>query len=182
MAVTDSKNPDGERGQSLVAVGRVVAAHGLKGELKAVPLSDSPERLKEIRSVFVSKDGSDEVSRFEIASVRDGGGMWLVKLNGVDDRNGAESLRGAWLSIPQSERRVPPEGAYYPDQLAGMRVETDTGEAVGTVSGVLRAGGRNLLAVDREGSEILIPMVKELIKRVDLDSGKVVIDSIEGLF
>jgi ribosomal 30S subunit maturation factor RimM len=47
---------------------------------------------------------------------------------------------------------------------------------------VLRAGGRDLLAVDREGSEILIPMVRELIKAVDLESGKVVIESLEGLF
>jgi 16S rRNA processing protein RimM len=169
-------------GESLVAVGRVIAAHGLRGEVKAVPLSDSPERLKEIRSIFVLKDGPGGAERFEIASVRESGRMWLVKLNGVDDRTGAESLRGAWLSVPLSERRIPPEGAYYSDQLAGMRVETDTGVAVGTVSDVLRAGGRDLLAVDREGREILIPMVKELIKRVDLDSGKVVIDSIEGLF
>jgi len=182
LGFTDIKNSADEGGESLVAVGRIVAAHGLKGEVKAVALTDSPERLREIRSVFVSREGSAGAELVKIASVRENGRQWLVKLDGVDDRTGAEALRGAWLSIPGSDRRNPPEGAYYPDQLAGLRVETETGEAVGTVSDVLRTGAQDLLAVDREGREILIPMVKALIKRVDLDSGKVVIDSIEGLF
>jgi 16S rRNA processing protein RimM len=182
--LTDSDIDKGEieGRESLVAVGRIAAAHGLKGEVKAVPLTDAPERFLEIQSVFVTSDGAGETRRYEVESVREGGRHFLVKLAGVDDRNSAESLRGAWLGIPQSERRAPPDGAFYPDQLSGLNVETETGEAVGTVIDVLRTGAQDLLSIDREGREILIPMVKELILRVDLDSRKVVIASIEGLF
>jgi 16S rRNA processing protein RimM len=182
LASSDIIKEKREGEESLVAVGRIVAAHGLKGEIKAVPLTDSPERIFELRSVFVSRDGAGGADRHEIESVRESGRHLLIKLSGVDDRNRAESLRGAWLNIPESERRAPADNAFYPDQLAGLRVETASGEAVGTVTDVLRTRAHDLLAVDREGTEILIPMVKALIRRVDLDSGKVVIDSVEGLF
>ena len=165
-----------------MGVGRIVAAHGLRGEVKAVPLTDSPERLFELRSVFVSREGSGGADRYEIESVREGGRHVLIKLRGIDDRSSAESLRGAWLNIPQSERLTPAGNAYYADQLRGLKVETGTGEAVGTVTDVLHTRAQDLLAVDREGREILIPMVKALIRRVDLDSGKVVIESVEGLY
>jgi len=165
-----------------VAVGRIVAAHGLKGEVKAVRLTDSEDRIRGLRSILVSMDGTAGAERHEIENIRESGRHFLIKLSGVDDRNRAESLKGAWLNIPQSERRTPGSDAYYPDQLTGLRVETSSGEAVGTVTGVLHTGAQDLLAVDRGGREVLIPMVGALIRRVDLDSGKIVIDSIEGLF
>jgi len=75
-----------------------------------------------------------------------------------------------------------PDDAFYPDQLIGLRAETPDGSRIGTVTGVLPYPAQNLLSIDRDGREVLIPMVKEIIKKVDIPSGKVVIDSIEGLF
>jgi 16S rRNA processing protein RimM len=179
---SDEKKGGGKGDETLVAVGRIVAAHGLRGELKVFPLTDSPERLPRMRSVFVYGEEPGASESFEIESVRTGGDHVLVKLRGVDGRNAAESMRGRWLGIPQSERRSPPDNAFYPDQLIGLRAETADGVPIGTVTGVLPYPAQALLSVDRNGSEVLIPMVKEIIKKVDIPSGIVVIDSIEGLF
>ena len=177
-----NKKDKGEGNESLVAVGRVGAAHGLCGEVKAIPLTDSPERMFESRSFFIFGDGPGAAESYGVESVRKGGRQVLIKLRGVDDRNAAESLRGRWIGIPQSERRPPPDNAFYPDQLIGLRAETSDGKLIGTVTGVLTYPAQNLLSVDRDGKEVLIPMVKEFIKKVDIPAGKVIIDSVEGLF
>jgi 16S rRNA processing protein RimM len=93
LASSDIIKEKREGEESLVAVGRIVAAHGLKGEIKAVPLTDSPERIFELRSVFVSRDGAGGADRHEIESVRESGRHLLIKLSGVDDRNRAEFIR-----------------------------------------------------------------------------------------
>jgi 16S rRNA processing protein RimM len=180
--LTDSDSKNGKGDEALVAVGRIVAAHGLRGELKAVPLTDWPERISQIPSLFVYGDGPKPAESHEIESVRPADRQVLIKLRGVDDRNAAESLKGLWLGIPQSKRKPLPENAYYPDQLIGLHAETPEGDRIGIVTAVLPYPAQDLLSVDREGREILIPMVKEFIKKVDLPSGKVVIDSVEGLY
>jgi len=168
--------------EALAAVGRIVAAHGLRGEVKAILLTDSPERISEIPRVFVYGEGSEAAESYEIEAVRPADRQVLIKLRGVDDRNAAESLRGRFLGIPQSKRKPLPDDAYYPDQLVGLRVETSDGNRIGTVTAVLPYPAQNLLSVDRDGREVLIPMVKEFVKKVDIPSGKVVIESVEGLF
>jgi 16S rRNA processing protein RimM len=175
---TDKSN--GEKG--LAAVGRIVAAHGLHGELKVALLTDSPERFRVMRTLFVFGGGSEETEPHQIESLRRMDRQILIKLRGVDDRNAAESLKGRFLGIPQDQRKPLPDDSFYPDQLIGLSAETEKGIRIGTVKDVLAYPAQNLLAVDCDGREVLIPMVKEIIKKVDLTSGKVVIDSIEGLF
>jgi 16S rRNA processing protein RimM len=165
-----------------VAVGRVRGAHGIRGEIKAIPLTDWPERIHEIRSVFLSGDAEEQGMWFEIERVRGSRKQILLKLRGVDDRNKAESFKSFWLQIPQAECKPLPENEYYIFDLKGLLVETAEGEAIGTVTDVLKLPIQDVLVVDRNGKEVLIPMVKDFIKRVDIPSGKVVIDFIEGLF
>jgi 16S rRNA processing protein RimM len=180
---SEKKHRDAEgKGEPPVAVGRVVGAHGLRGEVKTVPLNDRPERILEIRSVFLSGEAEILGERFDVEHARRADKLVLLKFRGVDDRNRAETLKGYWLNDPNGEVKPLAENEYYIFDLKGLLAETAEGRAIGRVVDVLKLPAQDALVVDRNGEEILIPMVKELVKRVDVPAGKVVIDFIEGLY
>jgi 16S rRNA processing protein RimM len=104
-----------------------------------------------------------------------------LKLKGVDDRTAAERVSGRWIRIPRSECGSLPAGSFYFFELVGLRVVTPDGEAIGTVREVLRAPAQDLLVIDRNGGEVLVPMVREWVRSVDPEAGVVTVESIEGL-
>jgi len=162
-------------------VGRISGAHGIRGELNAISLTDQPERFRTLRTVFLAEGDSDPGERYEVEGVRFSGKYALLKLKGLDDRTAAESVGGRWIRIPQSECGPLPAGSYYFFELIGLTVVTIDGETIGTVREVLRAPGQDLLVIDREGGEVLVPMVKEWIRSVTPKAGTVTVESIEGL-
>jgi 16S rRNA processing protein RimM len=105
----------------------------------------------------------------------------LVKLRGIEDRSQAESLTGHDLRIRRSECATLPENAYFIFELKGLAVETVEGEKIGTVADVLRLPAQDMLVVRRKREEILIPMVKKFVRKIDIPSGKIMVESIEGL-
>jgi 16S rRNA processing protein RimM len=163
-----------------VRVGRVIGAHGLKGELSVLPLTDWPERFMEIRKVHASSGGAAGAWK-RIEKARLANDRVLVKFEGIDDRTAAEALRGFMLSIPRAECKPLPDGTYFIFDLIGLSAETETGERLGIVKDVMRLPGQNLLVVDRDGREILIPMTRSLVKSVSPEDRKVVIEAVEGL-
>jgi 16S rRNA processing protein RimM len=166
---------------TLVAVGRVIGAHGLKGELKVVPLTDWPDRIGEIRSVYLSAGRGETGGLFEIEKVRGTPKVLFVKLHGIEDRKQAESLTGHDLRIRRSECAALPENAYYIFELKGLAVETADGGKIGTVVDILRLPAQDMLVVRRKREEILIPMVKKFVRKIDIPSGKITVEYIEGL-
>jgi 16S rRNA processing protein RimM len=90
-------------------------------------------------------------------------------------------VAGCWIRIRRSQCRSLPAGSYYLFELIGLKVVTAAGETVGTVREVLKAPGQDILVIDREGEEVLVPMVKEWIRSVDPRAGIVTVTTIEGL-
>ncbi len=164
-----------------MSVGRVTGAHGLRGELKVFPLTDDPERFKRLRMVWLADGDEEPGKRHAVESVRLSGAFVLIKLKGIDDRTVAESVAGRWIRIARSLSRPLPAGSYYLFELIGLKAVTAAGETVGMVREVLKAPGQDLLVIDREGEELLVPMVKEWIRSVDPRAGLVTIATIEGL-
>ncbi len=109
------------------------------------------------------------------------GAFALIKLKGIDDRTAAESVTGRWIRIRRSQCRSLPAGSYYLFDLIGLKAVTEAGETVGTVREVLKAPGQDILVIDREGEDVLVPMVKEWIRSVDPPAGIVTVTTIEGL-
>ena len=167
-----------------LVIGRIAKAHGVSGELVVDIRTDDPEarfvtgrrmRLKDSRR----GSGRDVV----LDSVRPHGGRLLVRLEGVTDRDAAESLRG-WLFLVDSAD-LPPisdPDEFYDLQLEGLRVRTVEGRIVGVVGEVLHTPAGELLAVRAEsGGEILVQFVSAIVTSVSLADGVVVIDPPEGL-
>ena len=167
-----------------LVVGRVVKAHGVTGEVVVEVRTDDPDlRFAPGSSLRGRPSRGGPESRYVVESARDHSGRLLVRLNGVADRNSAESLRGT-VFLVDSEDLPPIEDPdeFYDHQLEGLQVVTTTGTAVGSVAEVLHTAAGELLAVRREdGTEALVPFVADIVTSVSRADGVVVIDPPEGL-
>ena len=158
-----------------VAVGRVSTVWGVGGVVKVIPLVDNVERLAPGRSVTVAGQ------RRTIESSRWQKGMAYLKLSGIDDRKAAFALREQLLTIPESELERLGEGQYYRFQLVGLAVESTTGASLGLVTDVLSTGANDVYVVRGERGEILVPATDDIVKEIDLERGRMVIEEVPGL-
>lgn len=163
------------RDSEFLAVGRVVAPWGIRGELKVDVLTDFPERFAPRNKVYI--DGcavTIEWSRYHE-------GRAIVKLSGIDHVEAAERLRGQYLEIRHADAHPLPEGQYYQFQLIGLEVWTTKGELLGSVTDILPTGSNDVYVVHSDDRELLIPAIEDVVKSVDLEKGRMVIEVIDGL-
>jgi len=152
-----------------VLVGRVAGAHGIRGELKVKSETDFPERLTRVGSRRLVTARGEEQS-VKLLGGRPHQGSYLVRLEGITDRNQAEALLGAQLFVPLAERPHLEAGEFLVSDLVGLEVRRlDTGLTIGTISDVINTGAQDLLVVQTEGQDILIPFVQALVPEVHAD-------------
>jgi 16S rRNA processing protein RimM len=147
-------------------VGRVVKPHGLRGEVVVFPITNVPERFAP--GSVLDVDGVEYV----IETSRPHQDRWLVRFAGIDDRAGAERLRGASLTgEPHAE---PPAGEVWVHDVIGAEVVDRAGTALGRVTSVEANPAHDLLVLE---SGALVPMVFV----IDQQPGRVVVDLPDGL-
>jgi len=116
----------------------------------------------------------------EIEYFRRQHGRFVIKLRGINTISEAERWRGAEIRIPTSDLSVT-EGWFYTFQLKGCDVFETGGEYLGTVTEILDLGGSEVLKVDHEQTETLIPFAQVFLKKIDLEQKKIEVDLPEGL-
>jgi 16S rRNA processing protein RimM len=167
---------------SYVAVGQVRRPHGIRGEVRVEILTDYPERIAQHDELYLAHpETPDDVERYELESIRPHKGILLVKLAGCDDRDAAERLRGMLVQVPLEEAVPLEEGEYYHFQLEGMDVETETGEWLGRVGEVMRAGAHDVYLVRGPRGEVLLPAVEDVILELDLEARKMIVHLLPGM-
>jgi 16S rRNA processing protein RimM len=154
-----------------VAVGRVLRSHGLKGDVVVEVLSDVPGRYEKGSRVQGVRAGRPPLSLVVAASRPQKGGA-VVRFEGYDDRDRAEELRGLDLEVPRSEVPKAPEGTYYQFELLGCLCFNE-GEALGRVVEVTENGGGVMLMVEGEGRQVPVPFVREFLREVDVEAGRI---------
>ncbi|HJU57439.1 MAG TPA: ribosome maturation factor RimM [Actinomycetota bacterium] len=160
-----------------VAIGRISRAHGVRGELSIVVLSEVPERFKPGATVRL-EDGR----ALTIDAARPHRDRLLVRFREVADRTAAEALQGSLLVVSRSSSPPLPEGSWWDHDVEGCAVTTDTGWALGTVNEVIHTRANDIWSVvDTSGSETLIPVLKDVIVTVDTRGGSIVVREIPGL-
>ena len=164
-------------------VGRVVKAHGLRGELVIEPRTDhvdarfTPGVVLSVRGRRVSGAG-----QLTVIAARRHGERLLVTVEEITDRDTAEALRTAELTAPPLAEEPDDPDEFHDHQLEGLAVVLADDTPVGTVTDVLHGAGGELLAVRRpEGGEVLIPFVAAIVTQVDVPGGRLVLDPPEGL-
>jgi 16S rRNA processing protein RimM len=172
--------------QGFIEIGRIVAPQGLRGELRVYPDTDFPERFLEPGDRWLLRPGAaqPEVITLEEGRYLEGKGLYVIQLIGVGDRNQAEQLRGAKILVLESDRPPLEEGEYHIMDLVGLEVfHAETGNHIGVVASLVSAGNDLLeIILDKPaGATVLVPMVEEFVKKIDLQTKRLELSPIKGL-
>ena len=160
-----------------IKVGKIVNTHGVKGYIKCIPLTDDLERFEELEYVYTEKDNIKRT----IDDVWYQKGLVCLKLKDIDDMNKAESFKDTYISIVEDQLRVLPENSYYLFDLEGMDVYSNNGDYIGKISEVYQTGANDVYEVKNNKNSYLIPAIKDVVKSVNVQDKKMIINVIEGL-
>ena len=159
-----------------IAIGEIVAAHGIKGDVKLVVLTDFPERFNPGNRVRFKLN--ENITEFEILRATSHKSNFTLHLNGIDTRSAAENLRGSIAFVYNDELIALPEDENYAFELIGMEVFTSNNEKLGTITDVLQGGANDVYVIN---DKICIPAIKECILNVDSKNRKITVFTMPGL-
>ena len=160
---------------AFITIGLVLAPWGIKGNLRVEVVTDFPQRFSPSSIVYINQQPMN------IDTVEWRKGQAIIKLHGVDGVEEAQRLRRQTIEIHHSQLRPLPEGEYYHFQLIGLEVWTTQGELLGNITEILTTEANDNYVVHSTKGEILIPAIEDVIKSIDLDKGRMVIEAIRGL-
>ena len=155
-------------------MGRVMAPWGVKGALKIEPFGSGSGNLCKYSAWWVGKPG--KLSEVAVAECRPHGAYLVARFEGCEDPERAGAYRGAEVALKREDLPEPAEHEFYQVDLIGLAVVNTRGERLGKVAGFLATGANDVMRVEHEGKERLLPVGGEVIRRVDLAAGTVEVD------
>ena len=163
----------------MISVGKILRSQGNRGEVRLKFYDNSLVELSALGTLFIGKEG--ELREFELEFFTPRGKFFQVKLAGVNSLSQADSLTGLEVFVPQESLKPSEAGRYYLFELKGCSVLSLKGEVIGKVVDVLSVPANDLLVIDREGKEILVPLHESICRQVDLAKKEIRIDPPAGL-
>lgn len=171
----------------LIELARIGGAWGVKGQVKLIPFSADAEVLQEASYWYVlPPEGRAALFgaplRVDVAHIRVQGDALVAQLEGIDDRDWAQALRGATIALPRSAFPALPDGEYYWVDLIGLAVVNRQGISLGQVREMLSNGPQSVLVVQEQmreagkAAEHLIPFVEVYVDAVDLAGQTITVD------
>jgi 16S rRNA processing protein RimM len=184
MSISSKTDDTHEKpGTGRIVVGRISAAHGVKGEIRLIPLTDFPERFFRMKTLDLYAEGRF-VRTLRVSRVRqrEDKGAFIVESD-VSDRGEAEKLAGMFVTVPASERVPLPDGRFWVDELIGLRVLDEEKTVLGVVKDFISFGGNEVYAVEDGGGKLhYIPAAEAFVKDIDLRARTLAVELIEGLW
>jgi 16S rRNA processing protein RimM len=171
--------PETQKSRGLIVFGRIIGAHGLRGAVR-VRLDNPQSAVQALERVFVDQNGTPVEYRVRSAS-RAGHGSLKMELGGVDYIEQAQALRGAELYIAVDDLPPIAENEFYYFQVVGLRVETTDGRLLGKIDEVFFNGSNDVWIVRSDCREVLVPVIDDVVRQIDLEGGRAVIEAIPGL-
>jgi 16S rRNA processing protein RimM len=140
-------------------------------------LTDFPSRFATTKRVLLG----DAKRPYDVERARLVRGAVVLKLSDVASRDEADRLRGQTLYVPDSEAVPLDEGSYFWYQIIGLRVLTADGEELGRIDEIIATGSNDVYVVRSGKQELLVPAIRDVVQRVDLERGIVTVELMEGL-
>ena len=159
-----------------IPVGRVTRTHGLKGELKFFPTDQEDLVVQSDQQILLGE------AKFKIKSVRGAKSPFIIKFEGVDSIEAAQSLAGQEVLVAREDFESLPEGEYYRFEIEGLKVFDDTGKYYGVIKDIIETGSNDVYVVRENDKEWLVPMIDSVVQSIDLEQGKLIFHCVEGLF
>jgi 16S rRNA processing protein RimM len=160
-----------------LAIGRVVRPFGIRGELKVELLTEYPEQLGRLRTVYLGPQAEPRT----VEGVRLHQDAALFKLVGCDDRTTAEALRGVLVQIAWEDAVPLEEDEYYEHQIVGLTVVEEDGTLLGRVTEIISTGANDVYVVVGPEGELLLPAIESVILEIDLEADQMVVHMLDGL-
>jgi 16S rRNA processing protein RimM len=164
----------------LIAIGRIAKPIGTRGDVKVLLLTDDQKRFEGLRSVFVGDNEGSALPR-DITSLRIDAKQVVLHFGGFESVEEAEQLRDQYLFVPQEESVKLNAGSYFVDEVIGCDVVTEEQKNVGIVTDILALPANDIWVVRNGEKEILIPAVKAIVRRVEIEKKRITIHALEGL-
>lgn len=159
-----------------IKIGQIVNVVALKGEVKVYNYSDYKERFDELDYIYV------EDNKTNIDKVRYMKEMVILKLEGINDRNAAEVLKGKNVYIDENQLRELPEDTFYIKDLIGFEIRDQEDNKIGKLKDVIQNSAQDLYEIERENKNTtFIPAVEEFILDINVKGKFIKIKFIEGI-
>lgn len=154
-----------------VTIGKVVAPHGVRGDVRIAVLSDFPERFLDLDKVYL-----DNGTKLIVEDARLHKQFVLLKFSGLDTMNDVEALRGRYIQVNREDVVVLPEGHYYFFDIIGLEVYTVDGDKLGIITDILKTGSNDVYVTETKGKKpILVPALKEVVRSIDIPGKKMIV-------
>ncbi len=159
-----------------VNVAWILGSQGTSGEIRVKSYTDVPTRFNPGQDLYI-----DQVPYRITDSFSARKDQVILKLEGIDTPAAAQELSGQWLTSPAQESPELSDGEFFHFQLLGLQVRTEEGEELGILGESLRTGSNDVYRVEKDGSELLLPAISQVILRVDLSARVMVVKLLEGM-
>ncbi|ADL68984.1 16S rRNA processing protein RimM [Thermoanaerobacterium thermosaccharolyticum DSM 571] len=162
-----------------LSVGKITSAYGVNGEVKVFPLTDHLDRFYDLDYVYIFEETGK--TSLNVETVRFIKNLVIVKFKEINDRNEAEKLKGKLIKIKRDNAVKLDDDEYFIKDLLNMKVYTDDQKELGILKDVLKTGANDVYVVKTDERDILIPAIKDVIKKVDIKERKMTVHLLEGL-
>ena len=159
--------------------GKIVNTHGIKGEVKIMPYTDIPEILCEFETLYLNKGKTPvKITRAYVHK-----NVVIIKIDGVDTIEEAQKYIGKMLYMDRNDVELP-EDVYFIQDIIGLTVKNaQTGEVYGKITDVYQNGATDVYSIKKEnGKELMFPYIDDVVKKIDIEAGEMLIIPLEGLF
>ena len=161
-------------------IGQIVNTFGIKGMVKIKPFTDDIKRFDKLETIYIKNNKKNE--EYVIEEIKYHKEMVLMKLKGIDTIEQANLLRQSYLLVDREKEEPLEQGVYYIVDLIGLPVYTDNGQLLGKVEDIYNTGSNDIYVVkDELGKQVLLPGIPDVLKKVDLENGKITVHLIPGL-
>jgi len=156
--------------------GKITSTHGIRGEVKIYPYTDDVDNILNLKKIYI------ESKEYKVNSIRFHKNMFITKIMGINTANEAETFRNKLVQREIDENEELEEDTYYIKDLIGLDVYLENNQLFGKIKDVFQTGANDVYVIQTvDEKEVLIPAIKSVVKDVDIDGNKMIIELMEGL-
>lgn len=156
-----------------ITVGQIINTHGLKGEIKIYPLTDDIKRFRKLKNVYIDHKET-KITWCKLQSDK-----IILKLEGIDTIEAAQKLKEKYIEIKREDAVKLPEGRYFITDIMECTVFDETGKELGKVTNVIQTGSNDVYSVKGKDEDILIPALKSIVTKIDIENQTIVIKPLD---
>lgn len=159
-------------------IGKIINTQGIKGEVRVLPLTDDIKRFDDIKFVFID---DHKLIKTDVEYVRYQKDLVIIKFKNIDNIEDVEKLKNTYILIDRENAIKLSNDRYFVCDIIGLLVYSTDNCFYGEITDVIQTGSNDVYVVKNEDKEILIPALKTIVKEIDINNGRIIVELPEGL-